>query len=244
MCRWVLKPLGIWHLTCDHVSQYDMFITLVLIITCLSALFFVLIPSGLYTLFREKDINVKIKLFGPVGFCLTCTIKYCYLGARAASFGKCIQHIEDDWRTVRDKDHREIMLKNALTSRRFTTLCALLLYFGGLSYHTIVPLSSRKKINGTLIRPLTYPGYDMFFDPEASPAYEIVFCIHCLFALITYNVTTAALSLAAVFVTHACGQLQILMTLLDDLVEGNRCKGTTVNNRLGKITRHHVRILK
>lgn len=245
MCRWVLKPIGIWHLIYGHLSHYDKLISVVLIVTCLSALCFVLIPSGLYTLLREKDINVKVKLFGPVGFCLTSTIKYCYLGMRAASFGKCIHHVEDDWRAVRDEDHRKIMLKNALTGRRLTTLCALFLYTGGLSYHTIMPLSSRKKINDSFIsRPLTYPGYDIFFDPEASPAYEIVFCIHCLFALVTYNITTAACSLAAIFVTHACGQVQILMTLLNDLVQGNRSKCTTVDNRLGMIAKHHVRVLR
>ncbi|EFN78909.1 hypothetical protein EAI_02322 [Harpegnathos saltator] len=245
LCRWVLKPIGIWHLIYGHFSHYDKLTSVILIVACLSALCFVLIPSGMHTLLREKDINVKVKLFGPVGFCLTSTIKYCYLGARSASLGKCIHHVEDDWRAVRDEDHRRIMLKNALTGRRLTTLCALFLYTGGLSYHTILPLSSRRKVNGSFIsRPLTYPGYDIFFDPEASPAYEIVFCIHCLFALITYNITTAACSLAAIFVTHACGQVQILMTLLDDLVEGDRNKGTTVDSRLGIIAKHHVRLLR
>ncbi|XP_014475037.1 PREDICTED: uncharacterized protein LOC106744628 [Dinoponera quadriceps] len=245
LCRWVLKPIGIWHLIYGHFSQYDRLLSVILIVTCLSTLCFVLIPSGLYTLLREKDINVKVKLFGPVGFCLTSTIKYCYLGARATSFGKCIHHVEDDWRAVRDEDHREIMLNKASTGRRLTMLCALFLYTGGLAYHTILPLSSTIKVNGSLIsRPLTYPGYDIFFDPEASPAYEIVFCIHCLFALITYNITTAACSLAAIFVTHACGQVQILITLLDDLVEGKRNRGTTVDNRLGIIARQHVRVLR
>ncbi|XP_032669640.1 uncharacterized protein LOC116843368 [Odontomachus brunneus] len=245
LCRWVLKPIGIWHPIYGQASRYDKFISVILFIICLAALCFVLIPSGIYTVFRAKDINIRIKLIGPVGFCLTTTIKYCYLGVRAASFGKFIHHVEDDWRIVQDKDHREIMLKNAFTGRRLTSLCALFLYTGGLSYTTIMPLSSRIKINGTIIsRPHTYPGYDIFFDPETSPTYEIVFCIHCLYSLITYNITTAACSLAAIFVTHACGQVQILMTLLDDLVEGNKNKDTTVDNRLSIIVRHHVRILR
>lgn len=199
----------------------------------------------MYIVFREKDINIKVKLFGPIGFCLTSTIKYCYLGARAAAFGKCIRHVEDDWRVIRYQDHRGIMLKNVLIGRRITTLCVLFLYIGGLSYHTIMPLTSSVKINENYtIRIHTYPGYDMFFNPTASPTYETVFVIHCLYALITYNVTTAACSLAAIFVTHACGQIQILMTLLEDLIERKRNRDTTVKERMKIIAKHHIRVLK
>ncbi|XP_070518223.1 odorant receptor 4-like [Cardiocondyla obscurior] len=245
LCRWVLKPIGMWYPIYGHPSRYEKLVSIALFVTCFSALCFVLIPAGLYTLFREKDINIKVKLFGPVGFCLTSTIKYCYLGARAAEFGKCIRHVENDWRVLRHRDHRGLMLKNALIGRRVTTLCAIFLYIGGLSYHTIMPLSSRRRVNENYtIRIHTYPGYDLFFNPEVSPAYEIVFCIHCLYALITYNITTAACSLAAIFVTHACGQIQILMTMLDDLVDGKWSKGTTVEERLSVIAKHHVRVLR
>ncbi|XP_018343956.1 PREDICTED: uncharacterized protein LOC108749637 [Trachymyrmex septentrionalis] len=244
LCRWVLKPIGMWHPIYGHSSQNEKFISIILIIICFSALCFVLIPAGFYTLFREKDINIKVKLFGPVGFCLTNTIKYCYFGARAAAFGRCIRHVEDDWRIVQHQT-REIMLKKVLIGRRLTTLCAIFLYTGGLSYHIIMPLSSKQEINENLtIRIHTYPGYDIFFDPGASPAYEIVFCIHCLFAMITYHITTASCSLAAIFVTHACGQIDILMLLLDDLVEGKWSKDTTVKKRLSAIAKHHVRILR
>ncbi|XP_029160996.1 odorant receptor 4-like [Nylanderia fulva] len=244
LCRWVLKPIGIWHLINGNASRNAKLISLALIVTCLSALCFVLIPSGLHTLFYEKDINIKVKLFGPVGFCLTSTIKYCYLGARGPAFGRCIRIVENDWRTVQNPAQREMMLKKALVGRRLTILCALFLYTGGLSYHTIMPLSSRQVSENFTFRPLTYPGYNLFFDPQVSPVYEIVFCIHCLFALITYNITTAACSLAAIFVTHACGQIQILIMLLGNLVDGKMSKDNTVEKRLSVIAKHHVQILK
>ncbi|XP_011058421.1 PREDICTED: uncharacterized protein LOC105148412 [Acromyrmex echinatior] len=138
-----------------------------------------------------------------------------------------------------------MMLRNVLVGRRLTTLCVIFLYTGGMSYHTIMPLSSRTKTNGSFTsRPLVYPGYDLYFDPQASPAYEIIFGMHCLSAMIQYSATTAACSLAASFATHACGQVQILMTLLDDLVDGKRNKGTNVEKRLRLITKHHVRVLR
>ncbi|RLU16336.1 ObirOr5-L30 [Ooceraea biroi] len=246
LCGWVLKPIGMWYLIQDSCSRNEKIVSIALIVVCFSALCFVLIPSGLYLFLVKQDVYALIKLLGPVIFCLTSTIKYCYLGTRGAAFGRCLRHVTNDWRLVRDQDHREIMLRGALIGRRLTMLCAIFLYTGGLSYHTILPLSSKQNIseNFTSRRvPHTYPGYDLWFDPEASPAYEIVFCVHCVFALITYNITTGGCGLAAIFVTHACGQVQILMIQMSDLVEGKRSKGT-VQNRLSVIAKHHVRVLR
>lgn len=241
LCRWILKPIGIWHLIYGRSSQSEKLLSLMLMLACFSFLCFVLVPAGPYILFREKDINIKVKLFGPVGFCLTSAIKYCFLAARVSTIGRCVEHVESDWQVVRHQDHRKMMLRNALVGRRLTTLCVIFLYTGGMSYHTIMPLSTRTKTNGSFSKPLVYPGYDIYFDPHASPAYEIVFCMHS--AMVQYSVTTAVCSLAAIFATHACGQVQILMTLLDDLVEGKRTKGT-VEKRLRLIAKHHVRVLR
>lgn len=244
LCRWILKPIGIWRLISDRSSQSEKLLSLMLILTCFSGLCFVLVPAGSYTLFREKDINVKVKLFGPIGFCLTSAIKYCFLGARVSAIGRCVKHVESDWRVVRHQDHRNMMLRNALVGRRLTTLCVLFLYSGGMSYHAIMPLFAKTKTNDSLtIRPLVYPGYDAYFDSQASPTYEIIFTLHCVSAMIQYSATTAACSLAAIFTTHACGQVQILMTLLNDLVDGKRTKGT-VEKRLNLLARHHVRVLR
>lgn len=246
LCRWVMKPIGIWHFVYNRSSQNEKLLATTLIFMCVSMLCFVLVPSGPYVLLREKDIYVKVKLFGPIGFCLTSAVKYCFLGARGTAIGRCIEHVENDWRIVRHENHRKMMLKNVLISRKLITLCVLFLYTGGLSYHTIMPLSAKIKINDSFtIRPLVYPGYDQYFDSQASPAYEIVFCMHCLCSIIQYSITSAACSLAAIFTTHACGQVQILTTLLDDLVDGKRSdENTTVEKRLKVIARHHVRVLR
>ncbi|XP_011880165.1 PREDICTED: uncharacterized protein LOC105568808 [Vollenhovia emeryi] len=245
LCRWILKPIGIWHLIYSRrSSQGEKLFSFVLILACFSGLGFVLVPVVPYILLREKDINTKVKLFGPIGFCITSAIKYCFLGRRVTAIGKCVEHVESDWQIVRYQDHRKMMLNNVLVGRRLTTLCVIFLYTGGMSYHAIMPLFAKTKINDSFTsRPLVYPGYDLFFDPQASPAYEIIFFMHCLSAVIQYSATTATCSLAAAFATHACGQVQILMTLLDDLVDGRRTKDT-VEQRLSVIVKHHVRVLR
>ncbi|KAF7381385.1 hypothetical protein HZH66_013779 [Vespula vulgaris] len=245
LCRWVIKPIGIWPLIYDGVTKREIIISIVLGFACISCLCFVLIPSGLHTLIYEKNINIKLKLFGPVGFCLTSTIKYCYLGIKGKAIGRCIGYMDKDWRHVRDKDYRRIMIKHATVGRNLTILCASFLYSGGMSYHTIMPLFSRKRIDENhTIRPLTYPGYDHFFESQASPTYEIIFFTHCIYALITYNITTATCSLAAIFVSHVCGQVQIIISRLDDLVDGKRSKNTVVADRLAVIIQDHVKVLR
>ncbi|XP_046835672.1 uncharacterized protein LOC124431615 isoform X1 [Vespa crabro] len=244
-CRWVLKPIGIWPLIYDGVTKREIIISIVLGFACVSCLCFVLIPSGLHTLIYEKNINVKLKLFGPVGFCLTSTIKYCYLGIKGKAIGRCIICMEKDWRHIGDEDYRKIMIKHATVGRNLTILCASFLYSGGMSYHTIMPLFSRKRIDENhTIRPLTYPGYDHFFESQASPTYEIIFITHCIYALITYNITTATCSLAATFVSHVCGQVQIIISRLDDLIDGKRSKNTLLADRLAVIIQDHVKVLR
>lgn len=250
ICRWLLKPIGIWQFVQSDLSQNEKLLSTTLIFTCVSVLCFVLVPSGPYVLFREKDINVKLKLFGPIGFCLTSAVKYCFLGAHSTAIGRCIEHIEDDWRVVRHADHRKTMLKNALVGRRVAILCVVFLFSAGLSVHSIMPLSAKIKINDSyIIRALVYPGYDQYFNVQTSPTYEIVFCLHFLSAIIQYSIATSAYGLAAVFATHACGQVQILLALLDDLVDGKNSDVDTASvekrtARLRMITRRHVRVLR
>ncbi|KAL2731019.1 OR4 protein [Vespula squamosa] len=245
LCRWIIKPIGIWPLIYDGATKMEIIISIVLSFACISCLCFVLIPSGLHTLIYEKNINIKLKLFGPVGFCLTSTIKYCYLGIKGRAIGRCIGYMDKDWRHVRDEDYRRIMIKHATVGRNLTILCASFLYSGGMSYHTIMPLFSRKKIDENhTIRPLTYPGYDHFIESQVSPTYEIIFFTHCIYALITYNITTATCSLAATFVSHVCGQVQIIISRLDDLVDGKKNENTVLGDRLAVIIQEHVKVLR
>lgn len=244
MCEWLLKAIGLWPLIYGHTSKLEQLVSLFLMVTCLSSLFFVILPSGHHILFVEKSTHMKVKLLGPVGYCVSSTIKYCYLGLKGPFLDRCIQHLEKDWKMVQDPRHRTIMLTYASIGRKLITVCAVFLYTGGLSYHTVMQLLSKERTrqNNTL-RPLTYLGYDPFFDVQSSPTYEIVFTVHCVTAMVMQNVTTVAYSLVAIFVTHSCGQIQIQIAKLHDLVER---KVEKKNNRdpIAVIVRDHVEVLR
>ncbi|XP_017759700.1 PREDICTED: uncharacterized protein LOC108550472 [Eufriesea mexicana] len=216
MCQWLLKGIGVWPLVYRQTSKLEQLISLFLMTTCLSSLFFVIIPSGHHIFFVERNVHIKVKMLGPVGFCLSSTIKYLYLGLKGPSLRHCIRHLERDWKMVEDPRYRTIMLK----------------------YATI----KRTRQNNTL-RPLTYLGYDPFFDTQSSPTYEIVFCIHCVTAMVMYSVTTVTYSLAAIFVTHICGQIQIQIVRLQDLVKSQE-KKEDGRDSFAFIVHDHVEVLR
>ncbi|CAK9826116.1 Odorant receptor 13a [Anthophora retusa] len=245
LCHWILKPIGMYPLIFNRTSKYERIASVLLILLCCSILQFVIVPFGNHMLFTEKDMNTFVKYLGPLTFSLSTFFKYCYFGTKGTAIGRCVKHVERDWKMLQDKNHRMIMIRHVTISRNLIKLCAVFLYTGGLSYHTIIPLLSKKNINvNVTFRPLTYPGYENFFDVQKSPAYEIVYCMHCVYVLVTGNITMAAYSLTTIFATHACGQIKIQTTRLENLTKGEKLLEKVVKDRLAVIVSGHVQILK
>ncbi|XP_076760041.1 odorant receptor 13a-like [Xylocopa sonorina] len=244
MCQWLLQSIGVWPLVYEGASKLEQILSVILMTTCFSILFFVIVPSSHHIFYVEKDLDTKVKLFGPICFCISSTIKYCYLSLKGGAFKQCIEHMKRDWQVVQDPSHRTIMLKYVTISRKLITVCVAFLYTGGMSYHTVMQFLSkgRSKSNYTL-KPLTYPGCDWFLDEQSSPTYEIVFLIHCITAMIMHTVTTAGYSMAAIFVTHICGQIQIQITKLQKLVEMKKREDDS-SELLAVIVHDHVEILR
>ncbi|KOX73712.1 Putative odorant receptor 13a [Melipona quadrifasciata] len=245
MCEWLLKLVGVWPLVNSHTrSKLQQLLSTVLISTCFSSILFIILPSFHHIFFVEKNTDMKVKLIGPVSFCVTSAIKYCYLGTKGHSFERCIQHVRKDWKTVHDQNYRTIMLKYATISRKLITVCAAFLYSGALLYYTVMQfLSKEKSGENNTFRPLAYPGPDSILDSQSSPTYEIVFSIHCFTGLIMCSITMLAYSLAATFVTHICGQIQIQIARLQNLVKSEK-REDSGRDPLSIIVHDHVKTLR
>ncbi|KAM0725292.1 hypothetical protein ACS0PU_008778 [Formica fusca] len=109
-----------------------------------------------------------------------------------------------------------MMLKYAATGRNLTIIGASFMYTAGVIYHMILPFCSEHKVNNQTIRPLVYPTY------------------------------TGACGLAALFATHACGQIQMIISRLEDLLDGEKFKQgpTNVHQRIAAIVKNHVRVIR
>ncbi|XP_053999460.1 odorant receptor 4-like isoform X1 [Hylaeus anthracinus] len=244
MCRWFLKPIGVWPFVYSRISKLEKVVLTILFVTWFTNLLFALLPPSRYILFEEKTLYIRLKLLGPTSFSLSSTIKYCYLILKGRTFENCIVHIEKDWKMVQNPIHRAIMLRNVSISRSLSTLCAVFMYSAGLAFYTVMPFLSKGRVKGNqTVRPLIYPGYDAFFDTQSSPNYEIIYAIQCIYGIMRYSITVGAFSLAVIFVTHICGQIQIQIARLEEFAQRKE-KIDPSYKSLDIIIRDHAVILR
>lgn len=137
------------------------------------------------------------------------------------------------------------MMKYATIGRRLSIISTTSMYIAGFIYHLILPFCTVHKVGNETIRPLVYPTYSGFYETQISPIYEIVYLVHCICGYTMYSVTTGSCGLAAIFVTHACGQIDVITSRLKDLSRGkNFEQSSNVNQRIATIVSGHVQILR
>ncbi|XP_020279255.1 odorant receptor 4-like [Pseudomyrmex gracilis] len=241
--RWFLKPLGAW--PGATTSVIDRILSRCIQFVCYSLIVITLIPCALYIM-REPDVQLKLKAFGPMIHWLISGVNYCSLLLHSYDIRKCVDHMRDDWRVVERTRDREVMLRNAKFGRFISSFCAIFMQGGVCSYSIVTAITPVViQIDNITIttHQLPCPFYIKFVDARYSPANEIVVCLQLLSAVIVNSVTVGACSLAAVFATHACGQLSILMIRLDELVEGAEDKREITHQKLAFIVEHHLRVL-
>lgn len=242
LSRWVLTPLGIWPIPNKIGQILSKFLTLL----CYFLIFFLIVPCCLHTFINEKDLRLKMKMIGPLSFCLMAISKYSFLVTRKKKIHDCFKHIYDDWRQVKTINDREIMLNDAKLGRFIIYFCAMFMYGGGFFYHTIMPFAagSFTTPDNITIRPLTYPVYDPLFPAQKTPAYEIVFIIQWFSGFVMYTITIGTCSLAAVFAIHACGQLKIVMLQLENFVDKKQNIDHVLDDKMAEIIDRHFRTLR
>lgn len=241
--QWILKMLGVWPHTLTG-SFIEKLLAYLLIIICSLLLAFIIVPGSLFTYIVVKDPAVRLKLTGPLSFCITAIAKYILLILRRKYIAVSINHIIMDWNINSKMCERKIMLNYAKYGRYGTIISAMFMYGGALFFAGILPHISvnDKNEKNITIRPLAYPSYYMWFDSQKSPTYEIIVLVHCCCAFVMHSITCASCGLLCTFVMHATGQLELLIVWLDDLVDGKQRKESTTE-RLSQIISQHVRIL-
>nr|UEN71266.1 olfactory receptor 83 [Gregopimpla kuwanae] len=247
--RWFLQILGVWPMISKNASTMEKYFSKIVMVACFIALNFTLIPVSLETILREKNaIKKLLHILGPITAALSSVFKYLFMIFRCKEIKLCLEHMKTDWMTVEKENERMIMMKNVNVGRRITVNASAIMYTTCTFYMTLLPIAKGTTINerNETIRPLPYPGYDFFVNPQKSPTYEILYFAVCATSLIRYTVTMTACNFAAMFVSHACGQIQIVMTRLDDLFDDleEEHYGDTLQERISSIIICHVRGLR
>jgi len=134
------------------------------------------------------------------------------------------------------------MLKYATISRNLTIISASFMYTGGIIYYMILsPLFSENKIDNQTVRPLVFPIYSKIRHSQISPIYEIVYVAHCICGYTAYSITVGTCGMAALFVTHACGQIQMIVSELENLL---KAESSNIHQRIAVIVKDHVRVIR
>ncbi|XP_029660512.1 odorant receptor 4-like [Formica exsecta] len=247
--RWFLKPVGAWPLTLCETTTEKISCVILSVISCF-LICFLLVPCTLGTILVDTDLDMKIRMIGPISFFLMAVVKQYILIARGERISECIRHIRADWDRVRlghEKD-REVMLDNAKFGRWLSFVSAAFMYSAGFFYTTLMPLCAKRTeiIDNETVRLLSFPIYRGLLDPRTTPSFEIAQFTQTLAGYAIYTLTIGVCSLAAVFVMHACGQFRILMLKMENLADGKKRKsisGKTPEERLSDIVKYHIRIL-
>lgn len=245
MTRNVLGLLGVWPALNRERSTGEKIRKFIMITISYCLLYCVLIPGLLFWLI-EKRTRVRIQTIPLIFYGFMATSKYGNLILREGQIKRCLKHIEDDWKYMMSVDARDTMIESAKTGRRLVALCGAFMYGSGLSFRSILPLSKGKIITpqNITIKPLPCPAYFVFFDIQVSPTYETIFLLQFLSGIVTYSITVGMCGLAAVFVMHACGQLKILVELMQNLVEERWKEKDDVDKRLAQMVEHQIKVRK
>lgn len=243
--RLILELIGVWPIL-EKPRLRKKFLKGLLRAVCCFLLSFNLIPWTLYMFLILDTFKSRLRMLGALCFYSMVSAMYCTLMLREDSIRECVKHIEKDWQNVRDANDRRIMLNKAKAGRYILICTTIFLFTSGFTYRLIQPIVRGKIIvNGNVtIRPLVQGNYFIFFDPQQSPAYEIVFSMHLLTGIVIYTVTTSVCGVTALFTMHACGQLEILAAWLENLPKEDQWskKSHVAARRLAAIIMHHIRI--
>ncbi|XP_076620192.1 odorant receptor 4-like [Colletes latitarsis] len=244
--RWLLKPMGVWPHSSSN-SRIEKCFNRQINVICFGLISFLFVPCGLYVMLEVEDVYNKLKLFGPLIFCIMAYLKYFSLIFHGTNIRECLDRIERDWRNVKHLEDRDIMVETANSGRRVVKICTFFMYSGFVFYYIAVPISVGKIAaedgNLTFV-PMVFPFSKYIADTRHSPANEILFSIQFLGGALIHGIAAAGCSLAAVFAVHVCGQMKILMCWLNYLITGRADMAKTVDRRIANIVSQHVRILK
>ncbi|XP_078043435.1 odorant receptor 10-like [Augochlora pura] len=244
--RWILSAMGVWP-SSRQISGFEKCSNWLVNVLCYSLISFLFLPCWVFMMFEVNDLYDKLKLFGPLSFCVMAYMKYYSLMVHAKDIRNCIERIERDWKTMRHFKDREIMVANAKFGRRLVKICMFFMYSGFVFYYIALPISvgrvAAEGQNATYI-PMVFPMTKLMPDTKRSPVNEIFFFVQFLGGIVIHSVSAATCSLMAALAIHACGQVKILVGWLEHLIEGRGDMSKSVDERIARLVNQHVQILK
>ncbi|XP_053593775.1 odorant receptor 4-like [Microplitis demolitor] len=187
---------------------------------------FVIVPALYHLFYYEKDYRVKIALFGPIGVCIACALKYLAVIYRRKEIIKCFNELEKDWTKINNDTERDLLFKNIQKGNKVTVYFAMFMFGGGISHQAAAPFlpgTPLSLVRNSTDKPLVFPTsmFNNIFDTQIMSIYVLIYISHILMGAVVCIMTVGTCNLGAIFVTHLCGQIQIMIFRIKALLNTN-----------------------
>ncbi|XP_051162860.1 odorant receptor 22c-like [Leptopilina boulardi] len=243
-CRWIALFLGLW--PNNNEKFLKKLLKIFINFLSITLMIFVIVSCILFGIFELNEISQKISLTGPTSFYIMAFMKYSIILIHSQNLENCFQFMEIDWQYLKNNEHRKVMLKYAKLGRSMTILCATFMYTGGFWFHILSPLTAGAIVTHKNIscQPFPLPIYGNYLTTGESPIYEIIYFTHIIVVCIMESIAVVTFSFAAILTIHACGQFEIVIIYLNDLVsELEKEKIFHLNDKLIITVNSHLRVL-
>lgn len=241
--RFVSSLLGIWPYT-----SKKFWLLQELKRTALLLCFYLLLGSDLISMllyiYVQSETHARLKVVTAALYCIVTIFKYSNIVYVKNRVRNCLARIEEDFRSVANPTSRKTMLFHAKIGRHLFILCSIFMYSAGMAFRIVIPLSKGTIVtsDNITIRPLPCAAHYVVFNPQISPAYEIVFFVQYFTAFIKNTVTVAILGFTALFTMHIVAQLEILMATINNLT--NEYGRGNLDKQLSIIVEHQIKTQK
>nr|AXM05133.1 odorant receptor [Campoletis chlorideae] len=244
--RWLLTPIGVWQLVKPNSSRLDQMIGYIVRPIALTYMFLVIIPMFAEVFAQRASRSELIMLVAPITYQSSNLMKHVFMMLRRDVIKMSMQHMEIDWQSIDNEKDRGIMIENVRLAHKLAIIITSCIYSGSTLYNFVLPALADSYVNefNETIRVLSYPGGDIFFDVQANVVYEIVFVTYFLSALSVVTVSMGLFNLALILVRHTCGQIQIVVSKLENLVDPEQHAIVLNEDPVAFIVRSHQRLLK
>ncbi|XP_019699376.1 odorant receptor 4 [Harpegnathos saltator] len=243
--RWFLQPIGAWP-QINSSSMVKRIFMSIQIFTCAMTVAIITVPCILYVSFEKESFKSKLNVMGSLLHRIMGTVNYYVLLKRSKDIHDCIRHMEIDWQIVQRINDREVMLQHAKIGRFIAGISAAFMQGGAILFTLGRAMKTTTFVidNETYtMHPMTCPAYSKLINTRFSPINEIMLIVQVFSAFVVSSSTVGMCSFAAVFAMHACGQLSVLYTWLNELVDDDDKEERSINKNLAVVVEHHLRIL-
>ncbi|KAK1131486.1 hypothetical protein K0M31_017770 [Melipona bicolor] len=242
--KWILNVIGVWPVMLKSIGEY---LSKIVIVLSNLVVFFIEVLYVLHIILEQQNNFLRLRLLAFAWYTLVSLMKYWALTMRKSNIKCCVEQMYADWKQVDLQRDRTLMLKYGKIGRDLTIYSAAFMYGSSMSFVAVMQyaVGSHVDENNRTIRLLVYPAYSGLFDVQKTPIYETVYILQCVCTFVLNTISSGTCGLAALFATHACGQIDVIMSQLNDLVDEKFTKKNyNPDTQLMEIVQHHMKILK